>query len=343
MHFTDLGNGKTWAIVLAAGDGTRLRALTANRDGVAVPKQYCSLRAGPSLLREALRRAFRLVPRARTCAVVAAQHSRWWNGRELAASHFVVQPENRGTANGILLALVRILARDPEARVVVLPADHHVADERVLAQSMSSAVAALVDERADIVMLGMTPERVDPGLGYIEPDGLMKQQLVRIGGFVEKPTRVHATKLIEAGALWNTFIVAANGRKLLEVLRAREPSVVSDMQRCAADVRAVAPSAALRELYRELPVVDFSRDVAQENPTAFHALRVPACGWSDLGTVDRVREALQRGGRSASAPDAVVDTVSLARALWSERLPAHAVCDLTDELGVRTVEVVPAR
>src|SRR5262249_40118573 len=56
----------TWALVLAAGEGSRLRALTTHR-GVAVPKQFCSLVGGPSLLEEAVLRAEAIVPRQRVC------------------------------------------------------------------------------------------------------------------------------------------------------------------------------------------------------------------------------------------------------------------------------------
>ena len=118
------GNGKTWAIVLAAGAGTRLRPLTANREGLLVPKQYCSLKGGPSLLHEAMQRASAVVPHRRTVVVVAEQHAQWWRplAHEFSACSIAVQPENRGTAIGVLLALLRILERDPNARVVVMPA-----------------------------------------------------------------------------------------------------------------------------------------------------------------------------------------------------------------------------
>lgn len=339
------GNGKTWAIVLAAGAGARLRSLTANRAGIPVPKQYCSLSYGPSLLHEALQRAYSIVPRRRTSVVVAEQHAHWWSpfAQELTAGMITVQPEDRGTANGILLALVRILERDPNARVVVFPSDHHVIDEQVLTRAASTAIGALLYRRAEIVLLGVIPEDADPELGYIAPDGPATGGLHGVAAFVEKPTRARAANLIADGALWNTLIVAANGRELLEVLRTREASVVADMQHCALDGRfGIGVTPALREIYRRLPVLDFSRDVAQPNPAAFSALRVPACGWTDLGTVDRVRKSLRR--HAAGAPSADTDTgaVSLAHALWTERLPAHAGCDLADELGVGPVEVMPA-
>ena len=337
-------NGKTWAIVLAGGAGTRLRSLTANRAGIPVPKQYCSLDSGPSLLRGALQRAFSVVPRRRTCVVVAEQHAEWWSplARELPVISIAVQPENRGTATGILLALLRILERDPNARVVVLPSDHHVLDEGVVTRSLANAIGALLYRRAEIVLLGARPDNPDTELGYIAPAGPPTNGLLSVAEFVEKPARTHAARLIAAGALWNTFMLVANGRELLELLRAREPSVVADLHRALE----FGATPTLREIYCRLPVLDFSRDIAQRAPAAFSAIRVPPCGWTDLGTVDRVRTSLRLKAKhfatAVATTDAAPAPVSLARALWTERLPAHASCDLTDELGVGAVEMMPA-
>src|SRR6185312_7163163 len=73
-----IGLQHTWAVVLAAGDGKRLSALTADSEGTPVPKQFCSLNGGESLLQEALQRAKRIVPLERVCAMVAGQHRPYW-------------------------------------------------------------------------------------------------------------------------------------------------------------------------------------------------------------------------------------------------------------------------
>src|SRR4030095_2964760 len=100
----------TWALVLAAGEGSRLRTLTTTHNGVAVPKQFCSLQGGPSLLQETLHRAEAIAPRKRVCTIVAAQHRRWFEGPlwSLPAQNVIVQPENRGTAIGLLLPILHI-------------------------------------------------------------------------------------------------------------------------------------------------------------------------------------------------------------------------------------------
>src|SRR5215470_9287009 len=147
---------KTWAMVLAAGEGSRLASLTTDRSGIAVPKQYCSLLGGATLLEDAMHRAATVVPVERIATIVAANHERWWNGlRSSMGDRIVVQPSNRGTAHGVLLALLHILERDPNARILFLPSDHYVRDEHTLAAAMQSALDMSDDT---LVLLGITPE-----------------------------------------------------------------------------------------------------------------------------------------------------------------------------------------
>jgi mannose-1-phosphate guanylyltransferase len=71
-------SSNAWAIVLAGGEGSRLHSLTTDNSGNTVPKQFCSLRGGQSLLNEALQRAASIVEPDHICVIVAAQHRRWW-------------------------------------------------------------------------------------------------------------------------------------------------------------------------------------------------------------------------------------------------------------------------
>jgi len=296
----------TWAIVLAAGDGSRLRSLTMTESGIAIPKQFCSLRGGHSLLREALQRAESVASPQNICTVVARQHQRWWQ-TELAAapkSNVIVQPRNRGTANGILLPLLHIMTRDPEARIVVLPSDHHVCDEPVLAAALQEAMRKLDARREQVLLLGISPDEADPDLGYIVPDCGDGTALFTVSRFVEKPNAPLARILIDAGALWNTFIVAAYAQALLRVFAQRFPQTVAEMRsvikqnQCTGD----APDAVI-ELYRGLPDIDFSREILQGVASVLRVLRVNHCGWSDLGTPQRVAETLRRLSRRDEIED----------------------------------------
>ncbi len=287
-----------WAIVLAAGEGSRLRTLTTTASGVAVPKQFCSLRGGPSLLTETLQRAAAVAPGSNICTVVARQHAMWWRQalKSLPRGNVVVQPENRGTAIGILLPLLGILDRDPDARVVVLPSDHHVVDEPVLRGALTRAMGLLEELRSGVLLLGIAPDEADPGLGYIVP-ARPSIDLSPVSQFVEKPPVHEARRLIERGALWNAFVVVARGRALAELLARRNPWVLERLQ--AARRRGAA---AIATLYRGLAPIDFSHHVAVGSESALTVLRVPPCGWTDLGTVERLQSTLGRAGECAPAP-----------------------------------------
>lgn len=293
--------GHNWALVLAGGEGTRLQSLTRMASGIAIPKQFCSLGHSGSLLHDAVMRASSVASAERTAVVVSEHHRRWWQGLDLRipACNLFSQPGNRGTAQGILLPLLRILHRDPEASLLVLPSDHYVSNELVLATSLREAMREVIRAPEGILLLGMVAEEADPELGYIVADGTADGSAVR--DFVEKPDVTTARALIARGGVWNSFIFAANGQTLLRRFEQTCPDLVGEMRHIVAAVPASAQMSQLAELYARSPSIDFSRDILQRSCNSLRVLRVPACGWSDLGTPHRVIETLQRIKSHASA------------------------------------------
>ena len=299
----------TWAVVLAAGDGTRLSALTINSRGEFIPKQYCSLDGQGSLLQQALERARRVAAPERVCVIVAEQHRRHWRNSPwpLPLGNVIVQPSNRGTANGVLLGTLKILNRDRLARIVFLPADHHVSDEPKLAVAIADAVRSAAVDAATLALVGIEPDDPDPELGYILPGRTLPDGSRAVEKFVEKPHPARARGLIKAGALWNSFIFAAAGSALLDSLRVRTSWIVRGMTAALArDAVASCCATGLREFYEPLPLVDFSRSILQPAAASLRVFSAPCCGWSDLGTPKRVARTLRRlrtGYLSVPAPD----------------------------------------
>jgi len=323
-----------WPLVLAAGEGSRLRGLTMTSGGVHVPKQFCSLQGGPSFLQETLRRARSMAPAERICAVVAAQHRRWWQGHSggMPDANWIVQPENRGTANGILLGLLQILQRSPEATVVILPSDHHFSDEPTLRQSLRAAIGRLVIRPREILLLGLEADAPDPELGYIVPESVDLEGVFSIVDFVEKPEPERAAALIDRGALWNSLIIAAQGKVLLTLIERQFPRVVRDMRHAVRHInKTPGNSLALDVLYHRLPRLDFSRNILQDALAEdLRVLAVPSCGWSDLGTPERVVEVLRRtrgAGQSTVARGEEPAHINLAVAHEANvRFQSESVC-----------------
>jgi len=292
---------RTWSVVLAAGEGTRLASLTRDASGNPVPKQFCSLKGGSALVHDALQRARHIAPADQVCAIVAQQHSRYWREslQSLPARNIIIQPQNRGTANGVLLCVLAILERDPLARIAFLPADHFVLDESALARSLRDLAAHLNHNPDGLTLIGIEPDEADPELGYIVPGRALADGSHTVARFVEKPSVRIARELFEGKALWNSFIFAATGTALLGLLRLQMGASVDDMATALARDAQSARTSALLDLYERLPVVDFSRAVVQQAPQTLRVITAPACGWTDLGTPRRVADTLTRLGDNA--------------------------------------------
>jgi mannose-1-phosphate guanylyltransferase len=295
-----------WALALAAGSGTRLSGLTADGSGASVPKQFCSLAGGASLLEETLARATAIAPTAQTVTVVAAEHRRFWHAHlgRLLDENVVVQPRNRGTANGILLGVSAILERDADAIVTILPSDHYVEREDVLGAALERAVAAIESTREPrITFLGIAPEAADPELGYIVPGARRPDGSRQIARFVEKPARPLAARLVRDRALWNSFIAVARARSLVELIERRFPVEVLAFESLWRQVRlSTRLPRELARLYEKLPDIDFSRHVVEGTDVPLTVVAVPRCGWSDLGTPQRVGDTLARLENDRASP-----------------------------------------
>jgi mannose-1-phosphate guanylyltransferase len=320
---------QNWAIVLAAGEGTRLRELT-TRSGVPTPKQFCSLRGGRSLLGDALARAARIVPRKRIVVIVAEEHRRFWEPEVggLAPENVVVQPRNKGTAAGILLPTLGVLERDPGARLAFLPSDHFVARESVIEGSLRLALDALDERGAELTLLGITPDAPETGYGWIVP--AKSDRLLRpVERFVEKPAESVANELFAAGALWNSFLFAVKGATLVRLFEERLPELAASLAHVCAGDRS-SRAAELEALYSTLATHDFSRDVLQANERRLRLEIVPPCGWTDLGTPARVEACLaaldeEPAPRSAAIHAAVLDLALAVRRLAAKRTSARAL------------------
>jgi mannose-1-phosphate guanylyltransferase len=227
--------------------------------------------------------------------VVAVQH-RWWWESPLAAlpkENIFVQPENRGTAHGLLLALLRLEARDPRAIVLMLPSDHHIQQETLFARSLRrlAELAARTDDA--VFLLGADPDRTDTELGYIVPAERKRNRPMQVQSFIEKPDFARARALLRAGALWNMFIIAGSVRALLELYDLSLGSSVALLRTTISRKKPpVVDNDLLAAIYRRLPTLDFSRHVLEPQAARLQVLGVPPCGWNDLRTPKRVVDTL---------------------------------------------------
>jgi mannose-1-phosphate guanylyltransferase len=293
-----------WTVILAAGAGRRLSGLTGG-----VPKQFWRGGRGPSLLRQTIDRFLPLAPASRTVVVVDAGHLDHVATADVAGCPpaLVVQPEDRGTAAGVLLALTPVLESTPDAVVAITPADHGVLDDAGFRRGVLRA-ARQVRARGDIILFGVEAVAAEQDYGWISLGGASSAAGFRpVESFVEKPDGDVAARLFDAGAVWNTMVIVARASAMRDLYLRLLPDL-AEVFAAAVRLPVSDRAAFLAAAYPSLPRYDFSRDLLAKarNLTAY--VWPAAVGWSDLGTPDRVHEWHRRLG----APRATARATSAA-------------------------------
>lgn len=280
-------------IVLAGGDGQRLRAVARDGSGRPAPKQFCRLLGGATLLEETLARTDGMVPIERRYVCVVEPHRPYWKPllTSLPLQNIIEQPANRGTGLGVLSSVLRVFAHDAHAPIALLPSDHHFRDDRVFQRAVEDMFSAACAPNSPIVLLGVGAEAANTDYGWIVPGAPTGTGTRAITAFLEKPPLEHAVRLLGQGALWSTFVLVARANSLLRLFLGCRDRVVRSLAASALQGAVVPP---LSEWFFEAAPIDFSRDVLVRSPGALQVFAVPPCGWTDLGTPERIHEVQER-------------------------------------------------
>jgi mannose-1-phosphate guanylyltransferase len=286
-----------WAVILAGGDGTRLRSLTRRITGDERPKQFCPLICDRTLVEETRKRVAFEVAKERTLFLLNRLHEPYYSEilSDTSARNLIEQPRNIGTAPAILYSVLKIASVDPQAVVAFFPSDHYVSDDGRFMAHIRTAFEAAHRRRDLVILLGIEPESPETEYGWIEPAKSIQghKQLHRVRRFWEKPSSELAAVLQLRGCLWNSFVMVASARTLLDTIATATPALYQAFAPITPFMGTDDEPALIENLYAFPGEINFSDRVLALVPEHLAVLRVRGVKWSDLGDPKRASASIR--------------------------------------------------
>ncbi len=282
-----------YSVIIAGGKGTRFWPLSRAQR----PKQLLKILSNRSLIDETAERVHALTQSSRTLVVTVAEQVDAMREelRALPRRNFIAEPQGKNTAPCIGLAALEILRRDPAGVMIVLPADHWVADVKAFQRTLNAAVE-LVARQDRVITIGIRPDYPETGYGYIMKGARViadqKSPAFQVKRFTEKPNAATAKMLIRQGSLWNSGIFVWKAQTLMDLLQRYQPEIGAKLS--AIDKASKGKSlgnanpklrAVIAREYQKMPSISIDYAVLEKAGAEGKVLTVEAdFGWSDVGS-----------------------------------------------------------
>ena len=273
----------SYALIMAGGVGTRLWPLS-RRDR---PKQALRLVGDRTMFEHAVDRIAPLIQPKHIFVVTGAEHVSTLAAQapELPLENFVVEPQGRGTAPCIGLGAIHLRRLDPEAIIMVLAADHFIADTERFRRALTAA--AQVAEEGPLVTLGIKPSSPSTGYGYIKQGQSLGTvegfSVFRAERFTEKPSLETAIHMVESGEYsWNSGMFIWRVDRIMEEFRSQMPEFYVQLAEIEATLGTLGYQAALGRVWPQ--VVKQTIDYGVMEGAGDVAVIPVDIGWSDVGS-----------------------------------------------------------
>lgn len=295
-------------VLLSGGVGSRLWPVSRE----AHPKQFLPLAGERSMLQETLARIESLA--AGQPLVVCNEEHRFMVAEQLrqlqvSPAALILEPRGRNTAPAVALAAIQALAADPEAILLVLPADHLIQDPAAFVAAVDKALPLAAAGR--LMTFGVVPTAPETGYGYIRCGDSLDNGLFELDEFVEKPDAPTAQSYLDDGGyLWNSGMFLLGAQVFIDELGKYAPDMLDRcreaMRGAHSDMDFVRPE---RAAFEQCP--SDSIDYAVMEKTERGGVVSLDCGWSDVGAWSALWEVAERDGAgNVCKGDVIVDNAS---------------------------------
>src|SRR6185295_13114359 len=312
-----------YPVIMAGGSGTRFWPLSRQL----FPKQLLRIMGDETLIQQTMRRVVcastpkRVIISTNPAQAesIRVQLSEW---KDALTDNFVLEPEGRNTAPAIALVALELVRRDPDAIMVVVPADHIVKGQRDYDAAVS--LASNLAGEGLLVTFGIRPIRPETGYGYIKPDRkkvLAKQGKLKghpVARFVEKPNEAKAAQYLKAGDYyWNSGMFVWRAATILDEIRRHQPMLYRGIEKIGHLMQQNTSRSVIDEEYRQLPSVSIDTGVMEKSTKS--AVVPVTFRWSDVGSWGSLDEVVSKDKAGNVAVGRVVDLDSRRSIVYGDR------------------------
>lgn len=271
-----------YCVIMAGGIGSRFWPISKSSQ----PKQFLDiLGTGKSFIRHTYDRFSPIIPAENFLVVTNTSYKSLvlQHLPELKEDQVLCEPLGRNTAPCIAYAAYKLMAKNPNASMVVTPADHLVLNESEFVNVIREGFE-FAEEHDSLVTIGIKPNRPDTGYGYIQIDTNNKDKsLNKVKTFTEKPTLEVAKAFVESGEFfWNSGIFLWKGSEIIKSFEQYLPELSNQFSSLAEDYNTPRESEAINRIYPECRNISIDYGVMEKASNVY--VRCSEFGWSDIGT-----------------------------------------------------------
>jgi len=271
-----------YAVIMAGGVGTRFWPSSRK----AKPKQFLNLVGDKSMLQYTVERIKPLIPEERILIITNSNYTELVQEQlpNLPAENIVGEPVARNTAPCVAIAASILQQRDPDAVMVVLPADHFISNPSKFLDILRAGLEK-ASTGPNLVTIGITPHRPETGYGYIQTDKVHSGdgiEIRQVKTFAEKPDLKTAISFMESGDfLWNSGMFMWSTRTILDQFFTHLPAIHREIEAFEAQSTRDFDKA-LNTFYHGVPSISIDYGIMERADTVFV---IPGeFGWSDVGS-----------------------------------------------------------
>ncbi|MCS7077413.1 MAG: mannose-1-phosphate guanylyltransferase [Bacteroidia bacterium] len=288
-------SSNSYCILMAGGIGSRFWPMSRNH----CPKQFLDiLNIGKTLLQQTFERV--QLHTAISNIYVVTHHSYLdlvtQQIPQIPKEQILLEPFGRNTAPCVAYGLFKINKKNPEANVVICPADHLITNEQQYAQTIVKAVE-LAQKNPYLITMGIQPTHPNTGYGYIQY--IQKQDnegVFKVKTFTEKPSIELAKTFVQSGDfLWNSGIFIANVSTWLQAFKQYLPEMHSSFESISHKLGTKLEAQLINHVYQHCLNISIDNGI-MEHANNVYVIPVDF-GWSDLGTWNALHEHLPQDGQ----------------------------------------------